>query len=356
MRSIQQIITVFVFVFSASLLQAEALTYVLTDLGPADSGGQVNNQGQVIFSSGNSSFLYNGARQPIPNPPGGTFQANGLNNLGQVVGQVNYPNFVYAIGVYTGGAVQVITGNANPTGHGINDAGQIVGDQSNYQAFLYSGGTFTTINPLPGDFETVARGINQAGDVLIYSSGTSGHAAIYSQGALTRVPGSEGLNMQPEGINNSGQVVGYASDSNHPLPEAVLLSNGQATFLGAPLGGESFANAINDSGVVVGDMLLSATSLATVYDPGTGWVNLNSVVINESGWSLELASSINSGGQIAGIGMHNGVSSAYLLTPVPEPSTWALFGAALLGLGAWPVSRLLARSLLSSACQGSRRS
>jgi hypothetical protein len=329
---------VFAFVLPASLLQAAPLTYTLTDLGPASefNQGQVNNQGQVIFSSGNSSIFYNGTRQLIPNPLGATFTANGLNNLGQVVGQVNYPNFTYAIGFYAGGAVQVINGSASMTGDVINDAGQIAGTLVNsYRAFLYAGGTFTTINPLAGDGETTPRGINQAGDVLVYSTGTSGHVAIYSQGVLTMVPGSAGLDIQPEGINNADQVVGYASDNTHRLSEGVVLSHGQATFLGASPGAESFANAINDAGVIVGDEETPTGFFATVYDSGTGWVNLNSVVTNGSGWSLEFAHSINSEGQIAGIGRHNGVPSAYLLTPIPEPSTLALFGVALLGLGAW---------------------
>jgi hypothetical protein len=41
----------------------------------------------------------------------------------------------------------------------------------------------------------------------------------------------------------------------------------------------------------------------------------------------------NPDGQIAGTGIHNGVPEAFLLTPLPEPSTWSLMigGLALTG-------------------------
>jgi hypothetical protein len=331
------LLAVFGLVLPASLLSAASLSYTLTDLGPADefNQGWVNNQGQVTFTSGGTSIFYNGTRQSIPNPTGGTFAASGVNNLGQVVGTITYPGFQYAVGVYAGGAVQVISGTGSANGTAINNAGQIAGLLVNsYRAFLYSGGAPTTINPLPGDGETIARAINEAGDVLVFSAGNTGHAAIFSHGVLTMVPGSAGLDIQPEAMNNAGQVVGYGTDNNHPIFQAVLLSNGQAMFLGAPSGGESFANAINDSGFIVGDTLTGGYA-ATVYDPGTGWLTLSSLVTNGTGWTLEYADSINDQGQIAGIGRLNGVPSAYLLTPVPEPSTVFLLGVAAFGLGVW---------------------
>lgn len=327
-------------ILSAPRLQADSISYSLTDLGPANESnqGQVNNQGQVIFSSGSDSILYSGTRQSIPNPPGAAFTASWLNDLGQVVGTVRYPNVTYAVGLYAGGTVQIISSGANRTGDLINDAGQIVGENlDTRQPFLYFGGTYTNIGALPGDGQAVARGISDAG-VLIDSTAASGphHAAIYSHGVLIRVSGSEALNIQPFGMNDMGQVVGSATDTAHPQDEAILLSNGQAIFLGSLPGTSSAALAINDSGIVVGDGRgISTGFIATAYFPGTGWVNLNSVVSNAGGWSLEFAHSINNEGQIAGIGIHNGVPSAYLLTPVPEPSTGALLLIALWGLVAW---------------------
>jgi hypothetical protein len=65
-----------------------------------------------------------------------------------------------------------------------------------------------------------------------------------------------------------------------------------------------------------------------------------------AGWSLEFAIEINDSGQITGVGINPaGMTHAFLLTPVPEPSTLALGGlslllVALLRLSRRPVRRL----------------
>ena len=129
----------------------------------------------------------------------------------------------------------MITGSGGLIGTTIKNAGQIAGTSVySYNSFLYAGGTFTTIGALPGDILSTTRGMNDAGDVLVLSSsGTSSHAAIYSHGVLTMVPGSEGLDVQPGGINNSGQIVGSGPETNQPGGGAILFSNGRANFLGS---------------------------------------------------------------------------------------------------------------------------
>ena len=61
--------------------------------------------------------------------------------------------------------------------------------------------------------------------------------------------------------------------------------------------------------------------------------DLNSLISPSSGWTLELASAINDKGQIVGYGEDaSGLCRAFLLTPVPEPSTFVLLATAAGGL------------------------
>jgi uncharacterized membrane protein len=314
--------------------------YTLSNIGPASLVTQVNEKGEVIGALGESSFLYNGTQHIIPNPPGATFSAGGINNAGQVVGTIRLSNtFSYSTGVFSNGILQVITGSQGAAGSHINDSGQIAGDLvGQYTGFYYSGGNLERIGPLPGDFESTPRSMNAAGDVLLYSAGRTGHAAIYSHGVLTAVPGAAGYDLQPEGLNNKGQIVGSVTTGNSSFPsEAALISNGQLTLLGALPGSgasESFANGINDAGIVVGGTLTGPSLRAMAYYDGIGLVDLNSVVIGASGWTLQIANSVNSSGQIAGFGLLNGVQSGFLLTPVPEPQSAGITIAGMLLVGA----------------------
>jgi probable HAF family extracellular repeat protein len=57
-------------------------------------------------------------------------------------------------------------------------------------------------------------------------------------------------------------------------------------------------------------------------DFGGGFVDLNPLIDPLSGWTLEAANGINASGQIVGYGIGpDGDTDAFLLTPVPEPST-----------------------------------
>jgi hypothetical protein len=92
--------------------------------------------------------------------------------------------------------------------------------------------------------------------------------------------------------------------------------------------------------VVVGDLINSSTSTfrAFVYD-GSAIYNLQDLVEPTSltGWVLTEANDINDRGQIVGNGYLNGQPRAYLLTPIPEPSstcllaTWLVVGPLFTG-------------------------
>ena len=64
--------------------------------------------------------------------------------------------------------------------------------------------------------------------------------------------------------------------------------------------------------------------------------DLNTLIDPSSGWTLKNAQGINDAGQIVGIGTNpSGHRHAFLLTPVPEPSSLALLLTLALGGLLW---------------------
>ena len=89
------------------------------------------------------------------------------------------------------------------------------------------------------------------------------------------------------------------------------------------LGGDkswSYANSINDDGLIVGDILFEG-SIRTAFIYDGEMIDLNDLISPTSGWELIFAYDINSLGQIVGRGYIDGNFHSYLLTPVPEPGT-----------------------------------
>jgi probable HAF family extracellular repeat protein len=146
---------------------------------------------------------------------------------------------------------------------------------------------------------------------------------IYSGGVMTNL-GALASGIADAGaaaINNLGQVTGFSGTANG-ANHAFLYSNGVMSDLGSVSGWvDSTGTAINNLGQVVGNLGdRQGGSNPFVYSNGV-MSDLNSLINPSSGWSLLYAYGINDNGQIVGVGLNNGTSSAYLLTPVPEPSS-----------------------------------
>jgi probable HAF family extracellular repeat protein len=108
--------------------------------------------------------------------------------------------------------------------------------------------------------------------------------------------------------------------------------------LGGPTGqwgvwGE--ATGINDEGLVVGWSKLSDVDFrALLWDADGRMSDLNDMLDDSSaGWTLASAQGINNLGQIVGYGLLDGQTRAFLLTPVPEPSSLLALVCGLAGLG-----------------------
>jgi RHS repeat-associated protein len=80
-------------------------------------------------------------------------------------------------------------------------------------------------------------------------------------------------------------------------------------------GSQLFVAGTNDAGAVIGFRALAAGSQysAVLFDPASGWRDLNDLIPPDSGWNLQYARAINNAGQIAGYGLHEGAKAAFRL-------------------------------------------
>jgi RHS repeat-associated protein len=70
----------------------------------------------------------------------------------------------------------------------------------------------------------------------------------------------------------------------------------------------------NEAGQMVGEQwLASGDKSAMIYDPVTGWKNLNDYVVPGAGWNLQHATGINANGRIVGWGLHDGQNAMFAL-------------------------------------------
>ena len=185
--------------------------------------------------------------------------------------------------------------------------------------------TITDLGTL-GGIQSHGSGINASGTVT-GDAATSGsnpsHAFLYD-GTMHDLGTLGGTSSIGRGINASGQVTGGASTTNNFIQHAFLY-DGTMHDLGTLGGADSDGYGINASGQITGysETTGNAASDAFLYE-NSQMFDLNSLIPPSSGWVLEQGNGINDLGQITGYGTVGGQTHAFLLTPVPEPSTFLL--------------------------------
>ena len=121
--------------------------------------------------------------------------------------------FLYSAGTFT---TIDAPGAVNTSLTGINNSGQILGDLydgTGWYTFLDIGGTFAPL-ALPDD--AYARGLNDQGQIVgQYVDAPGLHGFLYSAGTFTTIDAPGAANTVLSGINNSGQIVGMVIVPTH---------------------------------------------------------------------------------------------------------------------------------------------
>ena len=201
------------------------------------------------------------------------FDGVAINEAGQVAGTLNGHAAVSTPG---GGAQDLGTlGGPSSRGYAINASGQVAGSSTTAtgatHAFLWTPGQgMRDLGTLPGGTSSIARGMNDRGEVVGQSTRPRVNPDVPFYGPVTHAfRWTAALGMEDLGtlgglnatiaydINNSGQVVGRAYSVDRDILPPTDPEDFSSAFLWTPgqgmqyLGG-GIAQAINDVGTVVG--------------------------------------------------------------------------------------------------------
>lgn len=238
----------------------------------------INNLGQIVGAGVRTSrapihaLLWDGdGVHAIPGLQGGDSYAAAINNPGQVAGWAYFSGAARAHAfLYSNGVTQDLgaLGYRESSGNAINRHGHVAGDSyvddRSRNAFLYRDGVMHDLGRPPHAEDVGVTAVNDA-DVVVgyvsYAAADSGAAAVFAIGreprALGRLRPTHNFSMA-RGINNAGDIVGQSYDPTGAA-EAFIYSGGAmkpltemldpATGAGWTL---SYASAINNRGQITG--------------------------------------------------------------------------------------------------------
>jgi probable HAF family extracellular repeat protein len=296
--------------------------------------------------------------------------ASGVNDARRIVGGANLNGadraFSWDIDLASAPTPLGTLGGSSSGANGVNSAGVVVGF-----ATTASGDTHAVVwenpqqNPVPIDLNdlqptggsgwvlTSANAVNARQIACTGLLNGQQHAILYTDddgvfsnhgGVITDLGTlGKGTFSDSYGINGSGKVVGVAQTTTRGLagddaflwtPRVANGTSGTMSDLGTLSGNSSWAFGINGSGWVVGQSTYPGGAPASRHaflwqSKTTGMQDLNNLIPNNTGWTLNSARAINAAGWIVGYGwntiLHPGLEyEAILLTPTggnAQPAT-----------------------------------
>ena len=212
---------------------------------------------------------------------------------------------------------------ASSLAYSINNRGQIVGysdastpggEAEGYRAFLWQNGKMSDLGVLPQGTGSIARGINDKGQVVGQCTiNNYSHAFLWERGKMRDLGTLGGLMSSALAINNKGEVVGYSAPApmvvngltrkgpwQHPWRLAMLWTERKGmTALGLfPDTYGSTANGINDNGQISGSMVTVSPQAVSAVAWEAGKPRVVGHNFDPGGFDNE-AGGINNLGQLA---------------------------------------------------------
>ena len=261
-------------------------------------------------------------------------EALGLNELGDVVGSqhdIGGPPFPFhdgAEGTHYLNPFGVFAPLALGTASGVNESRQAVGAASDGQArhafLLQLPATDGALDLHPeGAQASSAVAINDLGDVVgVVTTNGETHGVVWhpagGQMQMEDLDLTLGQDFTPSALNNVGEMVGDTLVSGRR--RAARLANGSLTDLGALGGISSTATGVNEAGQIVGYAVSADGTMRAFVWTGGAMYDLSQCLVGAPGTALLQATAINDAGSIVAWGVTEtspgySVVRGFVLTP-----------------------------------------
>lgn len=280
---------------------------------------RIDESGQVVgTTAGHRAALWSektGLRElPLP---AGFYNSEGVavNNSGQATGVVFDRNFSkHQAFIFANNILTLLAGEQSRS-YDINDSGEVAGESllPGSKATAPVSWNKNAIRALGGCCGGSAKGVDRNADIIgdVYDETGRYQAFLWNAKQGIQLIGPADRYSSAIALNDHGHVVIQA------FSDVFLYAGTSLTRLELSRNDPSQPRAINNCDVVVGSSgPFADAERAFVWDRSHGFLDLNTLIASDSGWTLEAATSINDHGEIVGWGDYKDEEdTGFLLIP-----------------------------------------